>query len=161
MPELGHRAKYWQSRMQQTMDLHTYLRNFPDAQGRFGEYGGVYLPDELVPAFEEITEAYQTIAHSAQFINEPVSYTHLDVYKRQLKKLTRQPSLRKQPPLPWRKSFLRKMFQRRLPQKPDAFPEFPRHTVRRIILILRTLFCRRKGNQQDFTYDQYNNGNRS
>jgi len=70
-------------------------------------------------------------------------------------------SLRKQPPLPWRKSFLRKMFQRRLPQKPDAFPEFPRHTVRRIILILRTLFCRRKGNQQDFTYDQYNNGNRS
>ena len=50
------------------MDLHTYLRNFPDAQGRFGEYGGVYLPDELVPAFEEITEAYQTIAHSAQFI---------------------------------------------------------------------------------------------
>ena len=39
------------------MDLHTYLRNFPDAQGRFGEYGGVYLPDELVPAFEEITEA--------------------------------------------------------------------------------------------------------
>ena len=56
--------------MQQTMDLHTYLRNFPDAQGRFGEYGGVYLPDELVPAFEEITEAYQTIAHSAQFINE-------------------------------------------------------------------------------------------
>lgn len=78
-----------------------------------------------------------------------------------LKKLTRQPSLRKQPPLPWRKSFLRKMFRRRLPQKPDAFPEFPRHTVRRIILILRTLFCRRKGNQQDFTYDQYNNGNRS
>ncbi len=52
------------------MDLHTYLRNFPDKNGRFGEYGGVYLPDELVPAFEEITEAYQTIAHSAQFINE-------------------------------------------------------------------------------------------
>ena len=70
LPELWHRAKYWQSRTQQTMDLHTYLRNFPDAQGRFGEYGGVYLPDELVPAFEEITEAYQTIAHSAQFINE-------------------------------------------------------------------------------------------
>lgn len=56
--------------MKHTMDLHTYLRNFPDARGRFGEYGGVYLPDELVPAFEEITEAYQTIAHSAQFINE-------------------------------------------------------------------------------------------
>ncbi|MFR4417871.1 MAG: hypothetical protein ACLT8E_11150 [Akkermansia sp.] len=38
----------------------------------------------------------------------------------------------------------------RLPQKPDAFPD-PRHTVRRIILILRTLFCRSGKNQQDFT----------
>ena len=42
LPELWHRAKYWQSRTQQTMDLHTYLRNFPDAQGRFGEYGVLY-----------------------------------------------------------------------------------------------------------------------
>ena len=50
------------------MNLHTYLRNFPDPQGRFGEYGGAYLPDELVSAFEEITEAYQPIAPSSQFI---------------------------------------------------------------------------------------------
>lgn len=52
------------------MDYRTYLRYTPDEQGYFGEYGGAVLPDELKAAFAEITEAYQTIAHSAQFINE-------------------------------------------------------------------------------------------
>lgn len=52
------------------MDYRTYLRNYPDSQGRFGTYGGSYLPDELIPAFEEISAAYQTICHSSQFINE-------------------------------------------------------------------------------------------
>lgn len=52
------------------MDLTTYLRSFPDQNGYYGEYGGVHLPPELVPAFHEISEAYQTICHSAQFINE-------------------------------------------------------------------------------------------
>lgn len=52
------------------MDYRTYLRNYPDMNGRFGQYGGAYLPDELVPAFEEIASAYQTICHSSQFINE-------------------------------------------------------------------------------------------
>ncbi len=52
------------------MDYRTYLKNYPDKEGRFGPYGGAYLPDELVPAFEEISDAYQTICHSSQFINE-------------------------------------------------------------------------------------------
>lgn len=52
------------------MDYRTYLRNYPDSNGKFGSYGGSYLPDELIPAFEEISEAYQTICHSSQFINE-------------------------------------------------------------------------------------------
>lgn len=52
------------------MDYRTYLRNYPDTNGRFGPYGGAYLMDELVPAFEEISKAYQTICHSSQFINE-------------------------------------------------------------------------------------------
>lgn len=52
------------------MDYRTYLRNYPDQEGRFGTYGGAYLSDELKPAFEEISEAYQTICHSSQFINE-------------------------------------------------------------------------------------------
>lgn len=52
------------------MDYRTYLRNYPDLDGRFGPYGGAYLPDELVPAFEEISAAYQEICHSSQFISE-------------------------------------------------------------------------------------------
>ncbi|WP_310605411.1 tryptophan synthase subunit beta [Anaerosporobacter sp.] len=52
------------------MDYRTYLRNYPDKDGRFGAYGGAYLSEELKPAFEEINEAYQTICRSSQFINE-------------------------------------------------------------------------------------------
>ena len=51
-------------------DFDTYLRDFPDKNGRFGPYGGQYLPDELIPAFKEIDQAYETICHSAQFIAE-------------------------------------------------------------------------------------------
>ncbi len=52
------------------MDDKTYLRNYPDKDGRYGPYGGAYLPEELVLAFQEVDEAYQTICHSSQFINE-------------------------------------------------------------------------------------------
>lgn len=52
------------------MDFTNYLRNYPTKEGRFGQYGGSYLPPELVPAFEEIDEAYQKICHSASFISE-------------------------------------------------------------------------------------------
>ena len=52
------------------MDYRTYLRYHPDENGYFGEYGGAFLPDELKAAMTEITEAYHTIAQSAQFVNE-------------------------------------------------------------------------------------------
>ena len=52
------------------MDFTNYLKNYPDKEGRFGKYGGAYLPDKLIPAFEEITKAYMTICHSSDFINE-------------------------------------------------------------------------------------------
>lgn len=52
------------------VDYRTYLRHYPDRNGRFGPYGGAYLTEELVPAFEEIADAYQTICHSSQFISE-------------------------------------------------------------------------------------------
>ncbi len=56
--------------IQGNIDFSTYLKKYPDKDGRFGVYGGAYLPPELVPAFEEIDKAYKTICHSAQFINE-------------------------------------------------------------------------------------------
>ena len=52
------------------MDFTSYFHDFPDKNGRFGPFGGSYLSPELIPAFEEISEAYQTICHSAQFISE-------------------------------------------------------------------------------------------
>lgn len=52
------------------MDYRRYLKDYPDANGRFGKFGGAFLPGELLPAFAEIAEAYQTICHSSQFISE-------------------------------------------------------------------------------------------
>lgn len=52
------------------MDFTNYLKKYPDKNGRFGKYGGAYLPEKLIPAFKEINEAYLTICHSSQFISE-------------------------------------------------------------------------------------------
>lgn len=51
-------------------DFDNYLNEVPTNDGRFGEYGGQYLPDELVVAFEEINNDYKKICKSARFINE-------------------------------------------------------------------------------------------
>ncbi|MBQ4546188.1 MAG: tryptophan synthase subunit beta, partial [Oscillospiraceae bacterium] len=51
-------------------DFDRYLRDYPNKEGFFGTFGGQFIPDELVPAFKEINDAYETICHSAQFINE-------------------------------------------------------------------------------------------
>ena len=51
-------------------EFDNYLKEYPSADGYFGEYGGAYLPDELVPAFKEADDAYEAICHSAQFISE-------------------------------------------------------------------------------------------
>ena len=52
------------------IDYETYLKNYPDKNGFFGEFGGQYISKELEPAFQEITEAYLTICKSAKFISE-------------------------------------------------------------------------------------------
>ncbi len=52
------------------MDFKTYFRQYPNREGYFGEYGGIIVPDELVPVFHEIADAYNAICHSAQFISE-------------------------------------------------------------------------------------------
>ncbi len=51
-------------------DFDNYEKEFPDANGYFGEYGGSFLPEPLQEPFREITDAYEEICHSAQFINE-------------------------------------------------------------------------------------------
>ena len=56
--------------MNKYMEFENYTKEFPDENGYFGEYGGAFLPDELIPAFREANDAYEAICHSAQFINE-------------------------------------------------------------------------------------------
>ena len=52
-------------------DFDNYLKEYPNEEGYFGEYGGNYLNDqELIKAFQEYAEGYNTIAQSAQFIAE-------------------------------------------------------------------------------------------
>jgi tryptophan synthase beta chain len=48
----------------------SYLKQTPNAEGFFGEYGGAQLPPPLEPHFKEIREAYETISKSAEFIRD-------------------------------------------------------------------------------------------
>ncbi len=52
------------------IEFDTYFKNYPDSEGYFGKYGGVYIADELKQAMAEITQAYYTICKSSKFVNE-------------------------------------------------------------------------------------------
>lgn len=52
------------------VDFDTYFKNYPNEEGYFGKYGGVYVSEDLTKAMQEITEAYFTICKSRKFINE-------------------------------------------------------------------------------------------
>ena len=40
---------------------------FPDARGRFGPFGGRYVPETLIPAFERLEAGMREHLHSAEF----------------------------------------------------------------------------------------------
>ncbi|MEH0020955.1 MAG: tryptophan synthase subunit beta [Desulfobacter sp.] len=42
----------------------------PDSHGRFGEYGGSYVPEELQAVLDEITQSYEDIKHDPSFLEE-------------------------------------------------------------------------------------------
>ena len=52
------------------VNFDTYFKNYPDADGYFGKYGGCYISEELKAAMAEITDAYFTICKSSKFISE-------------------------------------------------------------------------------------------
>ena len=52
------------------IEFNTYFKNYPDADGYFGKYGGCYISEDLRKAMEEIREAYFTICKSRKFIAE-------------------------------------------------------------------------------------------
>ena len=47
-----------------------YLKQFPDKNGYFGEYGGSFVPEVLQKEMDKITTAYYAISKSHDFINE-------------------------------------------------------------------------------------------
>ncbi len=55
---------------QNGIEFDTYFKQYPDANGYFGKYGGSYVSPELQKAMEEINEAYFTICKSTRFISE-------------------------------------------------------------------------------------------
>lgn len=42
----------------------------PDERGRFGPYGGMFVPETLIPAVEEVREAYETAREDPDFQRE-------------------------------------------------------------------------------------------
>ncbi len=52
------------------VNFDTYFHNYPDKDGFFGPYGGVYVDDKLKAAMAEITQAYYSICQSRKFIAE-------------------------------------------------------------------------------------------
>jgi tryptophan synthase beta chain len=46
------------------------FRSLPDPSGHFGEYGGIYMPETLMPAVEELAAAYDRLKDDAAFNQE-------------------------------------------------------------------------------------------
>ncbi len=50
--------------------MSSYLKDYPDAEGYFGPYGGAYVSDELKKEMAKIAEAYYHIGRSHDFVSE-------------------------------------------------------------------------------------------
>src|SRR4030095_16482477 len=61
---------------------------FPDSRGRFGPFGGRYVPETLIPAFERLRRGMRQHLHSAEFkaavahelktfVGRPTALTHV------------------------------------------------------------------------------------
>ena len=48
----------------------TTFTTVPDEAGRYGEYGGRYVPETLVAALDQLTEQYQEAKNDPQFLAE-------------------------------------------------------------------------------------------
>ncbi len=45
----------------------TFSYPLPNARGRYGEYGGRYVPETLIPALDELTTAYKEAQNDPAF----------------------------------------------------------------------------------------------
>ena len=46
------------------------MQSLPDEQGKFGPYGGQFVPETLMPALEELIAAYDEARHDPAFVAE-------------------------------------------------------------------------------------------
>jgi len=53
-----------------TTDFSLYQQQHPDANGKFGEYGGSHIPPELQEQMDAITDAYMKVSRTHRFIEE-------------------------------------------------------------------------------------------
>ncbi len=56
--------------MAATSDATFAPTSLPDAHGRFGQFGGVYVPETLMTALSELTTAYEAAQKDPEFIEE-------------------------------------------------------------------------------------------
>ncbi|RMG22055.1 MAG: tryptophan synthase subunit beta [Methanobacteriota archaeon] len=52
------------------MESNQSLKNVPDQKGFFGRFGGKYAPEMLMPALEELEEAYAQLRNNKMFMEE-------------------------------------------------------------------------------------------
>ncbi|MCP4168742.1 MAG: tryptophan synthase subunit beta [Chloroflexi bacterium] len=57
-------------------ELQSSTSTVPDARGRFGPYGGQFVPETLMPALAELENVYQTAGDDRDFWEEFNSYMH-------------------------------------------------------------------------------------
>src|SRR5512142_1944034 len=53
--------------LQQKQQQQTSQPTLPDEHGYFGKYGGRFVPETLVPALNDLTDAYTELKDSAEF----------------------------------------------------------------------------------------------
>ena len=53
-----------------------YGGNYMKYEGKFGKYGGVYVPELLIPAIEELEEAFYKFKDDEEFIRQLNEYLH-------------------------------------------------------------------------------------
>lgn len=73
--------------MQSESEVDPLRTELPDANGKFGEYGGRYVPETLMPALDDLIEAYEELRDDSSFraefdhlmktyVGRPTSLTH-------------------------------------------------------------------------------------
>lgn len=48
----------------------TDFSKFPDKNGHFGPYGGIFAPETLMAALEQLSDEYESVKHDPDFLNE-------------------------------------------------------------------------------------------